>query len=334
MFDLYGAYRQAGDLSRVEQCVRDGLAASAQIGDRHYLPRDLNAVAELEAIQGRAREAETSYRRAEAIVEGMLSRAPGRYAEASLLSAVAEIYAGHFRVAAALGDTDEVYRVLQRIRGRSTLDMLLRRPGDGSVGCQDSGYEQKIAAVQLQLMRTADHDRRAALLNELLQAELELDCHCELDYGTGILRTQPASLEQLRLVLRPDELFLEYVLNNNANFCLRVTRDSGGIVTLPASSSLLDNLVKAYLANVESGRNTEAEAKELYHVLLQEALERGDKMRLVIFEPTPQSGNWATKSRGGNRPTPRFRTLLSHTRTLLTFESGNGPASLPVQSTT
>jgi hypothetical protein len=33
MFDLYGAYRQAGDLSRPEQCVRDGLAASAQIGD-------------------------------------------------------------------------------------------------------------------------------------------------------------------------------------------------------------------------------------------------------------------------------------------------------------
>jgi len=72
--------------SRAEQCVRDGLAASAQIGDRYYLPRDLNALAELEAIEGRAREAETSYRRAEAIVEGMLSRAPGRYAEASLLT--------------------------------------------------------------------------------------------------------------------------------------------------------------------------------------------------------------------------------------------------------
>ena len=60
-------------------------------------------MAELEALQGRATEAEASYRRAEAIVEGMLSRAPGRYAEASLLSAVAEIYAGHFRVAAAPG---------------------------------------------------------------------------------------------------------------------------------------------------------------------------------------------------------------------------------------
>jgi CHAT domain-containing protein len=262
--------------------VKDGLAASAQIGDRYYLPRDLNALAELEAIQGRAREAEASYRRAEAIVEGMLSRAPGRYAEASLLSVVAEIYAGHFRVAAALGDTEEAYRVLERIRGRSTVDTLLRRPTGGSVGCQDSGYEQKIAAVQVQLMQAADRDRRTALLNDLLEAEVELDYHCELDYGTGNLRAEPASLEELRRVLRPDELLLEYVLNNDASFCLRVTRESAGIVTLPASSKLLDNLVKTYLANVASGTNSEAEAKELYHVLLQEALGSGEKMRLVI----------------------------------------------------
>jgi hypothetical protein len=98
----------------------------------------------LEALQGRAKEAEASYRRAEAIVEGLLSRAPGRYAEASLLSAVAEIYPGHFRVAAALGDTEEAYRVLERIRGRSTVDMLLRRPTGGSVG-----------------VRTADTNRRS-----------------------------------------------------------------------------------------------------------------------------------------------------------------------------
>jgi hypothetical protein len=72
-------------------------------------------------------------------------------------------------------------------------------------------------------MQTADRDRRAALLNELLEAEVELDYHCELDYGTGNLRAEPASLEQLRRVLRPDELLLENVLNNNASFCLRAT---------------------------------------------------------------------------------------------------------------
>jgi len=277
MFDLYGAYRRAGDLSRAEQCVRDGLAASAQIGDRYYLPRDLNALAELEALQGRPREAETSYRRAEAIVDGMLRRAPGRYAEASLLSAVAEIYAGHFRVAAALGDTDEAYRVLERIRGRSTVDMLLRQPTAGSVGCQDSEYEEKIAAVQLHLMQTVDRDRRAALLNDLLEAEVERDYHCELDYGAGNLRTETASLEQLRHVLRPDELLVEYVLNNNASFCLRVTRESAGIVTLPTNSNALDNLVKAYLANVELGRSAETEARELYRLLLQPALGSAQK---------------------------------------------------------
>ena len=32
MFDLYGAYRQGGDLNRAEQCLRDGLAASMDIG--------------------------------------------------------------------------------------------------------------------------------------------------------------------------------------------------------------------------------------------------------------------------------------------------------------
>ena len=112
--------------------MRDGLAASAQIGDRYYLPRDLNALAELEALQGRAREAEASYRRAEAIVEGMLTHVPGRYAEASLLSTVAQIHAGHFRVATTLGHIDEAYRLLERIRGRSTVDVLPRQRKDVS----------------------------------------------------------------------------------------------------------------------------------------------------------------------------------------------------------
>ncbi len=55
-----------------------------------------------------------------------------------------------------------------------------------------------------------------------------------------------------------------------------------GIATLPANADILDQLVKAYLANVEPGRSTEAEAKELHRVLLRDVVGSGEKTRLVV----------------------------------------------------
>jgi hypothetical protein len=111
--------------------VRDGLAASAQIGDRYYLPRDFNALAEL----GRSRDWRQKRKHHTGVPKrswkGMLSRAPGRYAQASLLSAVAEMYAGHFRVPAALGHVDEAYQCSSewgaeqiKVRQRASLQLF------------------------------------------------------------------------------------------------------------------------------------------------------------------------------------------------------------------
>jgi hypothetical protein len=83
-------------------------------------------------------------------------------------------------------------------------------------------------------------------------------------------------------MFRPDELLLGHVLNQQCKPSSVGDAGSAEIVRLPASSDLPDNVVKAYFANVGSRRNTEADAKELYRVLLQEAHGGGEKMRVVI----------------------------------------------------
>ena len=72
MFELAKLYRDSGDLAAADARATEGLAASQQVGDRYYVPRNLTILADLKARRGRIAEAKALYKHAEDVIDGML----------------------------------------------------------------------------------------------------------------------------------------------------------------------------------------------------------------------------------------------------------------------
>jgi tetratricopeptide (TPR) repeat protein len=92
LFDLASIYRDEGRLIEAQECLAKAVDASRTVADGYYLPRNLEALAQLKAETGQVNRAHALYEQAEDIVDGMLANTPGPYTESSLLSAMSSIY--------------------------------------------------------------------------------------------------------------------------------------------------------------------------------------------------------------------------------------------------
>jgi tetratricopeptide (TPR) repeat protein len=72
MFELSKLYRDNGDLATADERATQGLAASQQVGDRHYVPRNLTILADLNSTRSHFHEIS---RAATQLTRGALRRA-------------------------------------------------------------------------------------------------------------------------------------------------------------------------------------------------------------------------------------------------------------------
>jgi CHAT domain-containing protein len=89
-------------------------------------------------------------------------------------------------------------------------------------------------------------------------------------------------LEDLQRSLHPDEVILEYVLDEPRSFCLRIARGQARIISLPEGRQQLEAATDSYLTDVRAGRPATASGRRLYSQLLQPVLVHSDKPRLVV----------------------------------------------------
>ena len=118
MFELAKLYRDSGDLVTAEARATQGLAASQQVGDRYYVPRNLTILADLKARRGSIAEAKALYEHAEDVIDGMLG-GDGPYWNSSITAAMSQTYLQHFELVAKEANTAAAFRILERVRGRT-----------------------------------------------------------------------------------------------------------------------------------------------------------------------------------------------------------------------
>jgi tetratricopeptide (TPR) repeat protein len=282
-FDLAEVYRAEGRLDEAQDALAQAIDDSRKVGDGYYLPRNLEALAELKAQGGHMDQAHALYEHAVDVVDGMLANSRGPYTVSSVLSAMSSIYLGDFALAARTGDAATAFSIIERARGRTAADMLRNHSVKRHETPAEHAVEEQISALQLQLMRSDDPKARAKLLDTLLVAEEEFRYDNELlRPALHLLSTQRVTLAQFQRSLEPDESLLEYVLAEPRAFCLAVTHDDAAVIQLRAGRKQIDTQVSDYLANLNSQTRAGPIESTLYSLLLAPMPKRFRLSRVII----------------------------------------------------
>lgn len=284
MFELATLYRDGGDLVTADARATQGLAASQQVGDRYYVPRNLTMLADLKARRGRFTEANAFYEQAEDVIEGMLVSVDEPYWNSSVAAAMSQTYLEHFELITKNGDTPGAFTVLERVRGRTLAWALKDKKAlPAAESEQAATLEGDVAGLQARLMQTNSAPERAQLLDNLVEYERRLGlAWTREDAPNQPLSVQPAALTNVENDLHPDEALLEYVLDDPTSFCISVTRRGAHIQALPVGRKEVEKLVQQFVDDARAkGAGIEA-SKRLFRVLLEPIPEAKTATRLII----------------------------------------------------
>lgn len=284
MYELAGVYRSQNKLEFAQACLQQGIAASRTIGDRFYLPRDLAALAEVKSLQGDPRAAESLYEQATDVLDGLLVNSASPNAKSSIVAAMSDIYVQDFALAAHLQNVSEAFEIVERARGRSAADLLRSSGRSTATTPNETPADRQITNLQLRLLHSVSMTERKQILADLFDTEQKR----ALETGTPTRSlAHPVRLSELRMVLRRDEVFLEYVVSDSASYCLVVSRQRADLIRLSARRDTLDRAVQSYLRQVRGKENAEGEGRRLYTILLERTMRMHENLRLIVVPDGP-----------------------------------------------
>jgi CHAT domain-containing protein len=275
-YELAHAYREAGDLDHAELLASNAVAAMREIEDRYHLPQHLALLANLETARGDFDRADQLYTEATDVIDALLVNVNTKQLKGSLIATLGDVYVGHFELLATkFSNPVSAYSVIEEARGRGLADAL--RGDRETLTASDEGTveaEKEINQVQLALLHERSPERRQTLLDNLFAAEQILAPvrKTNLPLGSDSDRAHPVPIAKLQAVLHPDEVVLEYVLDEPQSFCLRITRSGITVFTLPSGRKHIEELVDQFLKAVRSKKSEKEPGGELFSTLIEPTL--------------------------------------------------------------
>jgi CHAT domain-containing protein len=240
------------------------------------LPEHLALLARLETARGDFDRADQLYCEATDVIDALLVNVNTKQLKGSLIATLGDVYVGHFELLATkFSNPVRAYSVIEEARGRGLADAL--RGDRETLTASDEGTvdaEKEINQVQLALLHETNPDRRQTLLDNLFAAEQILAPvrKTNLTVGSESDRSRPVPISKLQAVLHPDEVVLEYVLDEPQSFCLRITSSGVTVITLPSGRKHIEELVEQYLNAVRSRKSENAPSDELFSTLIEPTL--------------------------------------------------------------
>lgn len=278
-FHLADIYRRQGRLARAEQFAAAAAESTQNGGDIYLLPQRLQSVAELQASQGKYRDADRTYDRADDILDTMIGNIRSIQAKIGLITTMSEIYTEHFALVVDHSqDTYKAYSILERARGRSTTDLLMSgKPPDTT---EEQQFEKQVSRLNLELSRAKSRVQIREIRDKIFVAEQgRWTGSASNPWKAHPWQTIP--LQQIQQALGRDTVLLEYVVAEPRSYCLIITRDGNRIRSLSGRSTL-ERLVRAYVNKLKTRSSDLGQGRELYATLLGSIREVDKKSRLII----------------------------------------------------
>ncbi len=279
-FNLADIYRQKGELRKAEPLAAAAAESTQSSGDIYPLPMRLRVLAQLQASQGKYREASATYDRASDFLDAMIGGATSTHGKIGLITAMSAVYTEHLAlVADHLDDTAKAFLILERARGRVTTDLLMGRKRLDST--QKAELQDRISRLNLELTRAESSEQIRQIRDRIFLAEQAR----WLTPGSSPLKSEPwkpIPLDRVRASLAATELLLEYVVAEPRSYCLVIGRDFARITRLPGRESI-DDVVGGYVRTLKTKRASNQEGMQLYTTLFQSIPEVEKKEHLIII---------------------------------------------------
>jgi CHAT domain-containing protein len=277
--------RQESRTAEAESVLREGITSSRSMGERLLLPRLLAQLADLQLSRGRRAEASELLQEADDILEGLLTNASSPWVRGRILGSMDEVVSARLRLEGERVDAapTALFAVLERARARSLVDLLHARPLSQVRQPEElRAGERKIAALQMQLLRTTNRANRQRLLDEIFRAEEALaPMSTELFSRSRRSARAPITLRSVQSALRPDELLFEVALGEPASFGIVVNRSAARVQRL-AGRSVIQEQAERLVSAARAGKDVQADAKVLSTTLFGGLRELAAHRRLLI----------------------------------------------------
>lgn len=274
--ELAWVYEQLGDFKKALNAVNLSLDASSRIPEEVYLtPRILARKADILAKMSHTHESNALYQQAADVLDGFLLKAPTVNIERSLIVELGNVYSGYFSSLCDQGLYPEAFAILEKGRGRIEAQALEHHQSADPTHL--STAEQSLAVLNTTLLKTDDEGERTSLLKNIATTENTLETSALAEKASDT----PVALNDLQKDLTPDELILEYSLDDRESYVLAVTDTVVKRYPLGPRRDLEGSALH-YRALLSKGKSDPGIAQDLFTKLLGVVPEYKSKPAVIV----------------------------------------------------
>ena len=278
-----------GSLTDAERLVRKSIQTSVNGQDAFHLPQLLAAAADVEVRRGNLQAAERNYKLAGDVVDRLISNVTPFEEKDFLLASMGSIYLGRARLALQQHDPEAAFKALEQVYARGIVQSLRWHSGRDRLALELARpAAERVSLLQSSLMHERETARRSQILTAIWETEKRGIVIRDSDEILTGADSVSVGLPQLQRSLRPDELLLEYALDQPYSSLLAIDRRSITTFRLPPQREV-ETLIANYLASIDTPDKNRVAAKQLCEMLLGPVWRRPQRRLIVVGHGALQS---------------------------------------------
>ena len=271
------AYEHENNLPAALASIDEAIDANTKVPQELYFsPRNLAIKAEILARMGHAKQSHALYEKSMTLIDSFFATAPTPNVERELADQLSQVYSSYYNVLCGEGDLSAGLRTIEQERGRIEEQALEHH--DLVPPHEPTSQEKKITHLNLELIETESDATRQRLSQALYLEELQLDDSSL----AGKTARRPMAVGDIQRHLGPDELLLEYVLDDSESSVLAITSRSLNRYALPPRKTL-GSLITQYQRTIHSRKSDPGLARMLFTSLLGPVKEYAEHRSVVVI---------------------------------------------------
>jgi CHAT domain-containing protein len=269
-----------GSLNDAEQLIKASIQNSAAGQDMFHLPHQLAAAADVESRRGNVLAAQRNYRLASDVVDHLISNVTPFEEKDFLLASMDSIYLGQLRLALEKHDPESAFKALEQVPARGIAESLHWHSERDRLALElTQPAAKRVNVLQASLLHERQPARRSQILTAIWEAEKRgiviRDSDGIASGADGVI----VDLSRLQRALRPDELLLEYALDQRYSILLAIDQRSITTFRLPSQGEV-EALIANYLASINTP--DKSAGQRLGELLLGPVWSRPQKRLIVV----------------------------------------------------